>query len=34
MSEEEIRNEKIRRAMLSGPAVITKDATVVDEERG
>ena len=27
---EEIRNEKIRRAMLSGPSVITKDATVAE----
>lgn len=31
--DEAIRNEKIRRAMLSGPAVITKDATVVEMDR-
>jgi hypothetical protein len=28
--DEAIRNEKIRRALLSGPAVITKDATVAE----
>lgn len=31
--DEEIRNEKIRRAMLSGPAVISKDATVAEMDR-
>jgi hypothetical protein len=31
--EEAIRNERIRRAMLSGPSVITKDATVVEMGR-
>jgi len=31
--DEEIRKEKIRRAMLSGPAAITKDATVADMDR-
>lgn len=28
--EEAIRNERIRRALLSGPAVITKDATIAE----
>lgn len=28
--DEQIRNERIRRAMLSGPTVITKDATVAE----
>lgn len=31
--DEEIRNEKIRRATLSGPAMITKDATVAELDR-
>ncbi len=31
--DEAIRNEKIRRAMLAGPAVITKDATVAEMDR-
>lgn len=31
--DEEIRKEKIRRAMLSGPPAITKDATVADMDR-
>ena len=31
--DEEIRNEKIRRAMLAGPGVITKDATVAEMDR-
>lgn len=31
--DEEIRKEKIRRAMLSGPSAITKDATVADMDR-
>ncbi len=31
--EEAIRNERIRRAMLSGPSVITKDATVAEMDR-
>lgn len=32
-SEDAIKNEKIRRAMLAGPAVITKDATVAEMDR-
>jgi hypothetical protein len=31
--EEAIRKERIRRALLCGPAVITKDATVADMDR-
>lgn len=31
--DEEIKKEKIRRAMLAGPSVITKDATVAEMDR-
>jgi hypothetical protein len=31
--DEAIRNERIRRAMLSGPGVITSDATVAEMDR-
>jgi hypothetical protein len=31
--KEEIKKEKIRRAMLAGPSVITKDATVAEMDR-
>lgn len=32
-AEEAVRNERIRRAMMSGPSVITKDATVAEMDR-
>jgi hypothetical protein len=31
--EEEIKNEKIRRAMLAGPSIVTSDATVAEMDR-
>ena len=31
--EEEINNEKIRRAMLAGPSIVTSDATVAEMDR-
>ena len=31
--EEEIKNEKIRRAMLAGPSIVTSDATVAEIDR-